>query len=197
MRDPLVVVIVRSVRLVHDITEHKRAEQDGRGFRRSWSRPRKWNDRQAVRRHGPRFQQPAHRSSMATAGLYAGQTGRGRSAASPGGADPEGRGTGSRASTRQLLAFSRKQVLEPRTPGSQPAWWKRCGRGCERLAGEDVEVRVTLSGKCGLGAARIRHQLEQVIMNLAVNARDAMPDRRNTIDQDPKSPCGRESRRRR
>jgi PAS domain S-box-containing protein len=76
--------------------------------------------------------------------------------------------------TRQLLAFSRQQVLEPRVidlnqilAGMKPM--------LGRLLGEDIELAL-------LPEQRIGHvladpgQIEQVAMNLAVNARDAMPD---------------------
>jgi CheY-like chemotaxis protein len=75
--------------------------------------------------------------------------------------------------TRQLLAFSRKQVLEPRrldinrvVEDMRPM--------LERLVGEDIEVRVALHAEGGTIHAD-PHQLEQVVMNLVVNARDAMP----------------------
>jgi PAS domain S-box-containing protein len=75
--------------------------------------------------------------------------------------------------TRQLLAFSRKQVLEPRVLdlGAVVAGVEQMLR---RLIGEDVQF-VTVSGS-GLGRVRADPgQIEQVIVNLAVNARDAMP----------------------
>jgi PAS domain S-box-containing protein len=77
------------------------------------------------------------------------------------------------ALTAQLLAFSRKQVLQPRALDLN-----RVAGAMEpmlaRLVGEDVEVRVVLSAEeCVVRADP--HQLEQAIMNLAVNARDAMP----------------------
>jgi two-component system cell cycle sensor histidine kinase/response regulator CckA len=75
--------------------------------------------------------------------------------------------------TRQLLAFSRKQVTEPRVvrlgelvTGAQ--------RLLKRLIGEDVALEV--SGADGPWRVRIDPgHLEQVLLNLAVNARDAMP----------------------
>jgi hypothetical protein len=75
--------------------------------------------------------------------------------------------------TRQLLAFSRKQILQPGVLdlnillGNMRAM-------LERLMGEDVEVRFAFHPE-GATVQADRHQLEQVIMNLAVNARDAMP----------------------
>lgn len=75
--------------------------------------------------------------------------------------------------TRQLLAFGRKQVLQPRrldvnnvVQGIQPM--------LARLLGEDVQLELRLTGALRAVLAD-RSQLEQVIVNLAVNARDAMP----------------------
>ena len=77
------------------------------------------------------------------------------------------------ALTRQLLAFSRKQVLEPRVLDlNQVVEEMRSMLG--RLVGEDVEVRVALHAEAGMVHAD-PHQLEQVLMNVVVNARDAMP----------------------
>jgi len=76
--------------------------------------------------------------------------------------------------TRQLLAFSRKQVLEPRVLdlGSMVSKMRPM---LQRLIGETVGLVV--GGDAGLGPVRADpSQIEQVIMNLAVNARDAMPD---------------------
>jgi PAS domain S-box-containing protein len=76
--------------------------------------------------------------------------------------------------TRQLLAFSRKQVLEPRKLDINHVV-EEMRRMLERLMGEDIEVLCALHADNGVVQAD-PHQLEQVVMNLAVNARDAMPE---------------------
>jgi PAS domain S-box-containing protein len=85
------------------------------------------------------------------------------------------RRAGERASalTRQLLAFSRQQVLDTKTLNLN-AIISDMAQMLLRLIGEDVELQTKLdpelhSIRCDQG------QIEQVIMNLAVNARDAMP----------------------
>ncbi len=75
--------------------------------------------------------------------------------------------------TRQLLAFSRKQVLEP-TVLDLSYVVKDLAKMLPRLLGEDVETVLELDPQVGTVRAD-RGQIEQVIMNLAVNARDAMP----------------------
>ncbi|MBI3205874.1 MAG: PAS domain S-box protein [Myxococcales bacterium] len=77
------------------------------------------------------------------------------------------------ALTRQLLAFSRRQVLDLRVldPNQIAADLERM---LGRLIGEDVTLRLELDPKVGYVRAD-RGQLEQVLMNLVVNARDAMP----------------------
>ncbi len=75
--------------------------------------------------------------------------------------------------TRQLLAFSRQQVLEPRVLDLNEIV-SGAGKMLQRLIGEDVALVTVLAPD--LGAVKADPgQLEQVIMNLAVNARDAMP----------------------
>ena len=75
--------------------------------------------------------------------------------------------------TRQLLAFSRKQVLEPELVELSSVVSGIEGM-IRRLLGEDIVIDTRLSRDMGSVLAD-RGQLEQVLMNLAVNARDAMP----------------------
>lgn len=78
------------------------------------------------------------------------------------------------ALTRQLLAFSRQQVLESRVVDLN-GLITNLERMLRRIIGEDIRLRTTPEAH----AATVRadaSQLEQVILNLAVNSRDAMPD---------------------
>ena len=75
--------------------------------------------------------------------------------------------------TRQLLAFSRREVLEPKVLDLSSVL-ANTEKMLRRLIGEDIELATNL--KPGLGRVKVDPgQIEQVIMNLAVNARDAMP----------------------
>jgi PAS domain S-box-containing protein len=75
--------------------------------------------------------------------------------------------------TRQLLAFSRQQVLTPSVL-SMNSLVADMEKMLPRLLGEDINVSLSLDPDLGNVKAD-QSQIEQVIMNLAVNARDAMP----------------------
>ena len=97
------------------------------------------------------------------------------------GADPlrlkveEIRKAGERAAslTRQLLAFSRKQMLKPVVLDLNTVI-TGMGKMLPRLIGEDIDLRFDLHASLGQVEAD-PGQMEQVLMNLVVNARDAMP----------------------
>src|SRR5213593_3711838 len=75
--------------------------------------------------------------------------------------------------TRQLLAFSRRQMLQPKVLDLN-AVVSNLEPMLHRLIGENIELAIVL--KPGLGQVKADPgQLEQVIMNLTINARDAMP----------------------
>jgi two-component system, cell cycle sensor histidine kinase and response regulator CckA len=75
--------------------------------------------------------------------------------------------------TRQLLAFSRQQVLEPRVINIQEHF-KGIESLLQRVLGEDIRLTVD-AGDHPVHLRADPTQLEQVIMNLVMNARDAMP----------------------
>ena len=74
---------------------------------------------------------------------------------------------------RQLLAFSRKQTLQPKVHSLTDAM-SDLDNLLGRVLGEKVELKISHSRDLGLVLVDV-HQFEQVIINLAVNARDAMP----------------------
>ena len=76
--------------------------------------------------------------------------------------------------TKQLLAFSRQQFIEPRVVDTN-AIVRDVEKLLKRLIGEDVELAIHLPPNTG-NIKIDPSQLEQILLNLAVNARDAMPD---------------------
>ena len=85
------------------------------------------------------------------------------------------RNAGQRAAslTQQLLAFSRKQVLEPKVLDLNTIVVE-VEKILSRLIGEDISLKLVLSSDLARVRAD-RSQIEQVLLNLAVNGRDAMP----------------------
>jgi PAS domain S-box-containing protein len=75
--------------------------------------------------------------------------------------------------TRQLLAFSRKQILQPKVLDLNQVVFET-NKMLQPLIGEDVDLFTRLTPDLGKVKADLG-QIEQVLMNLAVNARDAMP----------------------
>jgi signal transduction histidine kinase len=82
---------------------------------------------------------------------------------------------GERASllTRQLLAFSRRQVLQPKSLQLNLVI-ENFGKMLKRVIGEDIRLEINYGADLGWVMAD-PGQIEQVILNLTVNARDAMP----------------------
>jgi CheY-like chemotaxis protein len=76
--------------------------------------------------------------------------------------------------TQQLLALSRKQIIEPK-PLNLNTTIRDSHQMLQRLIGEDIELTTKLDPSLGHVMAD-PHQVHQILMNLVVNARDAMPD---------------------
>ena len=77
------------------------------------------------------------------------------------------------ALTRQLLAFSRKQILQPEIIDLNQVV-VNMNKMLQRLIGEDVDLLMHLAADLGKVKAD-PNQIEQVLLNLSINARDAMP----------------------
>jgi PAS domain S-box-containing protein len=75
---------------------------------------------------------------------------------------------------RQLLAFSRQQMVQPRVLDLKEIL-KRTQTTLKRLIGEDIKLNATMEDSLGYIKAD-PGQIEQVLLNLAANARDAMPN---------------------
>ena len=78
------------------------------------------------------------------------------------------------ALTRQLLAFARRQILEPRNMDLNNTVVETLNL-LEKVLGSNIEIRANLSPDLAVVRAD-PVQVEQVVMNLCINARDAMPD---------------------
>jgi signal transduction histidine kinase len=83
------------------------------------------------------------------------------------------------ALTKSLLAFSRKQIINLR-PVSVNAIIERVEKLLQRSIGEDIELKTALTEK-DTAVLADSGQIEQVLINLAMNARDAMPNGGNLI----------------
>jgi two-component system, cell cycle sensor histidine kinase and response regulator CckA len=77
------------------------------------------------------------------------------------------------ALTRQLLAFARRQILEPRNVDLNQTAVETLSL-LEKVIGSNIEIKATLAPNLSLVRADAT-QVEQVLMNLCINARDAMP----------------------
>lgn len=76
--------------------------------------------------------------------------------------------------TQQLLAFSRKQIIQPRTLELNEVV-SNLAKMLRRLIGDDIELLMRFASS-EVPVRADQGQIEQIIMNLAVNARDAMPE---------------------
>jgi len=163
----------RVLALARDVTERKRSEQEHARLRSQLEHAMKM---EAVGRLAGGV---AHDfNNLLTAILGNAELCLGGSAATDpmrGRLDDIARAARSAASlTRQLLSFSRKQVLEPRTLDLN-ALAGRCRQMLGRLIPENIELRTAFAEALD-PVTMDEAQLEQIVVNLGVNARDAMPE---------------------
>jgi len=78
------------------------------------------------------------------------------------------------ALTKQLLAFARRQILEPRNIDLNQSVTETLSL-LEKVIGSNIEIKINLTAELALVRADPT-QVEQVLMNLCINARDAMPE---------------------
>jgi two-component system cell cycle sensor histidine kinase/response regulator CckA len=161
--------------IAHDVTEHRRAERAERSLREAEEQLRQAQKLEAL---GQLAGGVAHDFNNLLSVIlgYTSILLEDLGERDPARADvTEIHDAGTRASelTRQLLAFSRKQVLQPRVI-EVDALLARNEKMLRRLLGEHIEL-VLMDSPARKTVRADPGQLEQVILNLAVNARDAMP----------------------
>ena len=169
LADPAVRAIVHNMR---DVTEKKRSED---ALRRSGEQLRQAQKMEAI---GNLAGGIAHdfNNLLSVILSYSTMLAADMTPSDPRRADLEEIGAAGRRAvdlTRQLLAFSRQQILQPRVVNLNDIV-AGMERMLGRLIGEDIELTVLPTHS--LGKVKVDPgQVEQIVMNLAVNARDAMP----------------------
>lgn len=164
---------VGSVAALQDITERKRAEE---GLRETEDQLRQAQKMEAVGRLAGGIAHDFNNVLTAILGysemILSSEEGLSSSLRSD---VEEIRAAGQRASglTRQILAFSRRQVLQPETLLLNDVL-ARMERLLRRTLGEDIELVTVVDPSLGFVEVD-ENQFEQVLVNLALNARDAMP----------------------